>query len=135
MKLTKSTTLQFRWALDCIQQPLPLFNQTRPTWPAWTRTRHAPAVERNSLVAVVSGVEPVNGAAPERRTEYPPRWGRVSRWVRGRAGSWCVRRDLNCRQERLFRVPTRHKTMQRKERTLADSPVNSEACNELLRYR
>ena len=44
---------------------------------------------RNSLAAVVSDVEPVNGAAPERRTEYPPRWGRMSKWVRGRAGWRC----------------------------------------------
>ena len=59
----------------------------RRTWPAWTRTKHARAVVRNSLAAVVSGVEPVNGAARERRTEYPPCWRRMSRWVRGHA-SW-----------------------------------------------
>ena len=33
---------------------------------------------------------PVNGAEPRRgASEYLPRWGRVSRWVRGRAGWRC----------------------------------------------
>jgi len=36
--------------------------------------KHAPAVERNSLAAVVSDVEPVNDAEPRlHRTDYPPR--------------------------------------------------------------
>jgi hypothetical protein len=74
---------------ECIQEPLFLFSRARLAWPAWTRTRHAYAVVRNSLATVVSGVEPVNAAAPERRTEYPPRWGRMSRWVRGHAGWRC----------------------------------------------
>ena len=51
--------------------------------------RHVHAVVRSSLAAVVSGVEPVNDAAPERPTEYPPRWGRMSRWVRLHAGWHC----------------------------------------------
>ena len=88
MKLTKSTTHQSHWAIECIQEPLLLFNRTRATSSVWTRTKHVPAVVRNSLAPVVSGVEPVNGAASEHRTEYPPRWSRVSRWMRGRAG-WC----------------------------------------------
>jgi len=75
--------------LECIQQPLFLFNRTRSTCPAWTRTRHAYAVEISWLTGAVSGAETVNGAAPERRTEYPPRWGRMSRWVRGCAGWHC----------------------------------------------
>ena len=56
---------------------------------AWTRTRHAHVVVRNLPMAVVSGVQPVNGATPERRTEYPPRWGGKSRWVRGHSGWRC----------------------------------------------
>jgi hypothetical protein len=80
---------RFRMALECIQQPLFLFNRARPTWPAWTRTRHALAAEMSWLTGAVSGAETVNGAATERRTEYPPRWGRISRWVRGRAGWRC----------------------------------------------
>jgi hypothetical protein len=64
---------QFRSTLECIQQPLLLFNPARPTWPAWTQTRHAYVVEMNWLTDDVSGAETVNGAAPERRTEYPPR--------------------------------------------------------------
>ena len=67
----------------------PAFQLSTRTWPAWTRTRRAPAVVRDSLAAVVSGVEPVNGAAPERRTEYPPRWSRTSKWLRGHAGWRC----------------------------------------------
>ena len=41
------------------------------------------------LVAIVSGVEPVNDAASRSRSEYPPRWGRMSRWVREHAGWRC----------------------------------------------
>ena len=75
--------------LECFQEPLFLFNRTRPIWPAWTRTRHALAAEMSWLTGAVSGAETVNDAATEPRTEYPPRWGRMSRWVRGRAGWRC----------------------------------------------
>ncbi|WP_455363298.1 HNH endonuclease [[Eubacterium] cellulosolvens] len=38
----------------------------------------------------VSGAVTVSGAAPKRhRTDYPPRWSRMSRWVRGRASWHC----------------------------------------------
>ena len=48
--------------------------------------------ERDSLTDVLSGVELVNGAEPSRgASDYPPRWSRVSRWVRGRA---CWRCEL-----------------------------------------
>ena len=52
------------------------------------RTKPAYVAERSSPTVAVSGVEAVNDAAPERRTEYPPRWSRMSRWIRGRA---CLR--------------------------------------------
>ena len=42
------------------------------------------------LTDVVSDVEPVNGAGHRLgASDYPPRWSRVSRWVRGRAGWRC----------------------------------------------
>ncbi len=50
--------------------------------------KRARIAERDSLTDVVSGVEPVNGAEPSHgASDSPPRWSRVSRWVRGRA-SW-----------------------------------------------
>ena len=49
------------------------------------------AAAMNSLMVAVSGAEPVNDAEPRHRTEYPPCWSRVSRWVRGRA---CWRCEL-----------------------------------------
>jgi hypothetical protein len=55
------------------------------------QTTPAFAAERNLLTVAVSGAEPVNDADPRHRTEYPPRWSRVSRWVRGRA---CWRCEL-----------------------------------------
>ncbi len=52
--------------------------------------KRARIVERGSLTDVVSGVELVNGAGHRRgASDYPPRWSRVSRWVRGRAGWRC----------------------------------------------
>ena len=39
----------------------------------------------------VSGAATVNDAVPKPRTDYPPRWSRMSRWVRGRA---CWRCEL-----------------------------------------
>src|SRR4030042_5903095 len=55
----------------------------------WLSVQTKPAIvaEKNSSKGAVSGVEPVNDAASERWTEYPARWSRTSRWVRGRA-SW-----------------------------------------------
>jgi len=55
------------------------------------QTKPAYVAERNSLTDAVSGAEPVNDAKPKHRTEYPPRWSRISRWVRGRA---CWRCEL-----------------------------------------
>jgi hypothetical protein len=75
--------------LECIQEPLFLFNRTGPMSPAWTRARRAPAAERNLFKADVSGVGTVNDANSRNRSEYPPRWKRMSRWVRGHAGWRC----------------------------------------------
>jgi hypothetical protein len=65
------------------------FSITTPIFAAWTRTRHASVVVRSLFVVVVSGVGTVNGAATEGRPDYPPCWGRMSRWVRGHAGWRC----------------------------------------------
>ena len=46
-------------------------------------------MEISWLMGAVSGADTVNGAATEHRTEYPARWGRMSRWVRTRAGWRC----------------------------------------------
>ena len=56
-------------------------------WPS-LQTKPAYVVEKDSLTVAASGAEPANDAEPKRRTECPPRWSRMSRWVRGRAG-WC----------------------------------------------
>jgi hypothetical protein len=54
--------------------------------------KHARIAERDSSTDVVSDVEPVNGVGSGRgASNYPPRWSRVSRWVRGRA---CWRCEL-----------------------------------------
>jgi len=81
----------FGWdSLRCRQSPLVLFTRTRPTWRVWTQMKRARIAERGSSTDVVSGVEPVNGAEPSRgASDYPPRWSRISRWVRGRAGWRC----------------------------------------------
>jgi 5-methylcytosine-specific restriction endonuclease McrA len=65
------------------------FQRNKPKWSVWNRTKDARFVVRNLLVAIVSGVEPVNDAASKSRPEYPPQWSRTSRWVRGHAGWRC----------------------------------------------
>jgi len=67
------------------------FHRTRRTTSTWTQTRPARAVARSSSADIVSGVEPVRGVDPRSRPEYPPRWSRTSRWIRGRA---CWRCEL-----------------------------------------
>ena len=54
------------------------------------KTKPACVAEKNSLTVAASGVEPVNDATTRRGTsDYPPRWSRVSRWIRGRAAWRC----------------------------------------------
>lgn len=65
------------------------FSSARPTWFAWTVTRPARATVRHPSTGGVSGVEPMSHAKPRPRTNYPPRWSSMSRWLKGRAGWRC----------------------------------------------